>query len=230
MIKNHEKKGLTSSDGRSSRQISSSKSRTSKHGSSTNRQSSIRASVTRNGVSNYESSVQRESKSGRHSKSSSSGLPERKNQLMSHAKTDKKRGAIGRFRKDFKVSHDKKRIGADKHNESTYSTKRAETIQPQKFKRATKIMEKLKKYKRTNLLMNEIQEIMRMGPFAAQILCQICVKCNALTSSKQCICSANICINNKLIGKPTICFCANSYVRGKDGFVYHSMCNCCGDH
>lgn len=55
-------------------------------------------------------------------------------------------------------------------------------------------------------------------------------ECNALRNTHECTCDPEVCLKPLASRRnPRVCFCANSYMRGSDGVVYHTKCNCFDD-
>lgn len=75
------------------------------------------------------------------------------------------------------------------------------------------------RFKKNQLLKFEL----RNSPWSLDLYRRHC-GCNGLVNMNWCTCDADMCLNRNQTHN--ICFCPNSYVRGTDGIVYHSVCNC----
>lgn len=84
--------------------------------------------------------------------------------------------------------------------------------------------------KRLKRIRNRSKAKRKLKPQTIELCCSNS-ECNALHNSNRCKCEPSVCLSTGVAReKPIFCFCQYSYIRGSDGFTYHSKCNCCSEN
>lgn len=132
------------------------------------------------------------------------------------------------MRIDFKCSVDnrneslQKKIKVDKFDKNQHFTRTFEMIQPEKSPGVDTFSQQLKKYKTSHNLQSEKSDILDFMYISGNS------ECNPLANSPLCFCDPALCITKHWTRQLIICYCARSFIKGNDGVIYHSKCNCCG--